>query len=73
MKYTLLFIFLSVAGCNLQSPDYYQIMLSCAERKGYYFSATIPSWLGPRLIAGCVEDKTDLKVKIIQSVNGHYK
>ncbi len=70
MKYGLLFILTLLSGCNLQSPDYYKIMLDCAEKKGYYFSVTVPTWLGPRLVAGCAEDLSKLKVTVINQVAG---
>ena len=57
-----------LSGCNLQSPDYYKIMLSCAQQKGYYFTVTVPTWLGPRLVAGCAEDMSRLKVTVVQKI-----
>lgn len=61
MKNVALLLFLFLSGCELQSPDYLKIMESCAKRGGYYFSVTIPTWLGPRLIPGCAEDLRDMK------------
>lgn len=51
----LLACFLIISGCDLQSPDYYKIMLDCQNKNGYYFSVTIPTWIGPRLVPGCIE------------------
>lgn len=68
MKYGMLFIAIPLYGCNLQSPDYHKIMIDCAEKKGYYFSVTIPTWLGPRLVAGCAEDFSKLKVTVINQI-----
>lgn len=68
MKYTLVFIATLLSGCNLQSPDYHKIMIDCAEKKGYYFSVTVPTWLGPRLVAGCAEDFSKLKVTVINQI-----
>lgn len=65
MKYVLAIPLLLLSGCELQSPDYYQIMVQCADKKGYYFSVTVPTWLGPRLVAGCAEDFSKLKVTVI--------
>ena len=73
MKQILLLSVLLLSGCNLQSPDYYKIMLSCAQQKGYYFTVTVPTWLGPRLVAGCAEDMSVLKVTVVQTINGEKK
>lgn len=70
MKQALLICMLLLSGCNLQSPDYYKIMLSCAQQKGYYFTVTVPTWLSPRLVAGCAEDMRGLEVTVIQIING---
>lgn len=70
MKYGMLFIVILLSGCNLQSPDYHKIMIDCAQKKGYYFSVTVPTWLGPRLVAGCAEDFSKLKVTVINQVAG---
>lgn len=70
MRWLLVIPFIVLSGCNLQSPDYYKIMLSCAQQKGYYFTVTIPTWLGPRLIAGRAEDMSALKVTVIQTISG---
>ena len=64
------FLMLFLSGCNFQSPDYYKIMTDCAQRKGYYFKVTIPTWLGPRLVAGCAEDFSELEVTVVRSVLG---
>lgn len=73
LRVGLLFILLSLQGCNFQSPDYHKIMIDCAQKKGYYFSVTVPTWLGPRLIAGCAEDFSKLKVTVIDTVSGEKK
>lgn len=69
MKVLLVMIAILLSGCNLQSPDYHKIMIDCAQKKGYYFSVTVPTWLGPRLIAGCAEDFSKLKVTVINEVS----
>lgn len=61
MKTIALLSLLLLTGCELQSPDYLKIMEFCAKKKGYYFSVTIPTWLGPRLVPGCAEDIRDMK------------
>lgn len=73
MKYSLLLLVSLISGCNLQSPDYYNIMLTCAQKKGYYFSVTVSTWLGPRLVAGCAEDFSKLKVTVINQISGEKK
>jgi len=69
VKVLLVMIAILLSGCNLQSPDYHKIMIDCAQKKGYYFSVTVPTWLGPRLIAGCAEDFSKLKVTVINEVS----
>lgn len=69
MKNLLLLSFILLSGCELQSPDYYQIMVQCAAKKGYYFSVTIPTWIGPRLIAGCAEDFSQIDGAVISEIN----
>lgn len=73
LKVWLLLIVVFLQGCNFQSPDYYKIMVMCAEQKGYYFSVTVPTWLGPRLVAGCAEDFSKVKVTAINKILGDDK
>lgn len=73
MKIILIVIAILLSGCNLQSPDYHKIMIDCAQKKGYYFSVTVPTWLGPRLVAGCAEDFSKLKVTVINQISGENK
>lgn len=70
MKNLLLLSFILLSGCELQSPDYYQIMVQCAAKKGYYFSITVPTWLGPRLVAGCAEDFGQIETTVFSKING---
>lgn len=72
MKRLVLLGLLLLTGCELQSPDYLKIMESCSKKGGYYFSVTIPTWLGPRLVPGCAEDLRDMKFwtyKVIEEDN----
>lgn len=69
MRYLLILCMITLSGCELQSPDYYQIMVKCSERRGYYFTVTVPSWLGPRLAAGCAEDFSQLKASAFNTIN----
>lgn len=56
MKYLLTMLcLLTISGCSPTTQDYAQIRATCAERKGEYFMIMIPTWLGPRLGAGCLE------------------
>lgn len=73
MRLLIVFITILLSGCNLQSPDYHKIMVDCAQKRGYYFSVTAPTWLGPRLVAGCAEDFSKLKTTVINQVSGEKK
>lgn len=69
IKKLLLLSALLLSGCELQSPDYYQIMVQCAQKKGYYFSVTIPTWIGPRLAAGCAQDFGQIDSAVLSEIN----
>ncbi|RYY51322.1 MAG: hypothetical protein EOO06_00915 [Chitinophagaceae bacterium] len=46
-----------LTGCPMTAEQYADVRKLCIERKGQYFMIAVPTIIGARIGAGCLEDK----------------
>lgn len=53
-----------ISGCiPTTQQNYFEIRQLCILRKGTYFTVMVPTFLGPRMAAGCLEDDKSMQWK----------
>lgn len=58
MKYAIIMSVILLSGCSTatDSVDFKEVRKVCTERGGKYFFLVVPTIIGPRVGAGCMEN-----------------